>query len=365
MKPVSISGIGILSPRGRGLDKFESALREGWVPPAFSKEGRPAYRIPAKDLIDREILNRARRADRFSKLTVLAAHDALRDSNPSMEEARKSAGIIVATAFGAHSSIFKFLDGIIDYGETKVSPTTFAHSIHNAAAAYVASALECNGPAITITQFHFSFHQALMLAYAWLSEGRVERVLVGVADECSPAMEYICEEKLSIAADGRMDPLSFSERPKVVPGEGSVFFLLSLDPSRAKYGSFSDIRIGKSARGWEDADLTIISGNAMAGSEAVYKNAIKEGSEVVAYSPIYGGLMSSGGFESTAAALTLKNQVRYGSPVFDKIGAGRIKEDASEPQELCAIQCVSHSCDGELAFLKLIKSQKGRNGENK
>jgi len=349
MKPLAISGIGILSACGRGLEKFERALKSGWVPPAVSKEGRHAYRISPEDLADREVLDKVRRGDRFSKMVVFAAHDALKDSGSCTEEARQSTGVIVATAFGAHSSIFKFLDGILDYGETQVSPTTFAHSIHNAAAAYVASALNCRGPVLTLTQFHFSFHQALLLAYAWLAEGRVQRVLVGVADECSPAMEYICEEKLAGAAGGKMNPLSFSARPGLVPGEGSVFFLLTLDPAAAKYGFFADIRTGSEARAWEDADLSIFSGNALSGSEKVYRNVLKEGASGVAYSPLYGGLMSSGAFESAAAALMLKNQMKYASPVFDKISDFETVEETTEGA-MESIQCVSHSCEGELAY---------------
>lgn len=328
--PISIEGIGILCARGRGMEAFERALREGWAAPSMSPEGRMAYRIAPEDLMDREVLQKARRADRFSKLTVLAAHDAIRDSGLALEDVRKSTGIIVATAFGAHATIFKFLDDIIDYGELNVSPTTFAHSIHNAAAAYVASVLGLKGPAMTITQFHFAFHQALYLAYAWLKEGRVERVLLGVSDECSPAMEYICEEKLSIAADGKMSPLHCLEKPKLVPGEGSVFFLVTLDPAKIKYGAFSAVEIGKENKGWEDAGLLILGANAMAGSEKIYATAAN-GAPLAAYSDIYGGLMTSAGFECAAAALMLKNG------------------------PLRSIQCVSHSCEEDLAFIKIVK----------
>jgi len=362
MIPVSISGIGMISACGRGLSKFESALREGWMPPTTSKDGRKAYRIAMEDVTDREVLQHAKRADRFSKLTVLAAHDAICDSGLPLEEVRNSTGLIVATAFGAHSSIFKFLDGIIDYGECKVSPTTFAHSIHNAAAAYVASVLKMRGPVMTITQFNFAMHQALLLAYAWLNEKRVERVLVGIADECSPAMEYICEEKLSAAGGGKMNPLSLSEKPELVPGEGCAFFLLSLNPLEAKYGAFSDIQIGEGCRGWDDTDLSIVSGNAMAGSEAGYRNILREGAKVAAYSPLYGGLMSSGAFESCAAALMLKNQVRYDSPIFAKMGSGEIEAKMVEPQKMRAIECITHSYEGEFSFLKLIKSQTEKGG---
>jgi len=353
MKPLSIEGLGVICARGRGIEKFECALRAGWVAPQYSADGRPVYRVNAHDLVDREVLKKAHRADRFSKMTVLAAHDAIVDSSFQIKEIRET-GVILATAFGAHSSIFRFMDDIIGYGELNVSPTTFAHTLHNAAAYYVTSVLGCQGPTLTITQFHFVFHQALQVAYSWLSEGRVERVLVGVVDEISPVMEYICDKKLSIAYDGKMRPLSCQKKPKVVPGEGSAFFLLSLDPARKRYGSICEIEIGPSRAAPEDVDLSVIGGNAMAGSEKLYERALKDGLDAAAYSNIYGGLMSGGGFECVASALMLKNQVRYASAIFDKSKGWKVTE-TTVPEELNAIRCMAHSCEGELAFLKIEK----------
>lgn len=350
MKPLYISGIGMISPRGRGLEKFEKALREGWMPPAVSPENRASYHIAPEDLIDREVLQKAKRADRFSKLCVLAAHDAVRDSGLPLEEVRKTTGIICSTALGAHASIFKFLDGIVDFGESKVSPTAFAHSVHNASAAYVAGALETRGPVMTVTQFHFVFHQALLLAYAWLQEKRVERVLVGVTEECSSAMEYICSEKLNTSLDGKMNPLAFAEKPQAVPGEGSVFYLISLKPEEGKWGAISGIETGSQICGWNDTSLTVVGSNGMTGSEAGMGRLIKK-KKAAAYSPLYGSLMSAGAFEAAAAALILKNQVRYPSPVFDKMEA---QKTAAYP--CAAVQCVSQNCDGEFAFLKLSKT---------
>lgn len=353
MKPLSIEGLGILCARGRGIEKFECALRAGWVAPQFSANGRPAYRVHNHDLVDREVLNKARRADRISKMTVLAAHDAMVDSGLQIDAIRET-GVIVATAFGAHSSIFRFLDNIIDYGELNVSPTTFAHTLHNAAACYLASVLGCRGPTLTITQFYFAFHQALQLAYSWLLEGRVERVLVGVADEISATMEYICDEKLPIADDGRMHPLGCLKRPKVVPGEGSAFFLVSLDPAKKRYGSICEIEIGPNRAAPEDVDLSVIGANAMAGSEKLYKRVLKDGSAVAAYTNIYGGLMTGAGFECATSALMLKNQVRYGCSTFAKPQGWKVSE-TTVPEELDTIRCIAHSCAGELAFLTIEK----------
>ena len=105
-----------------------------------------------------------RRADKLSKMAVLAAADALQDSG--LENAKQRTGIILATSFGAHQTTFDFLDDIIDYGEAQVSPTTFSNSVHNAAVSYIASVLDITGPTLTVTRFSFPFQSALQLAQA-------------------------------------------------------------------------------------------------------------------------------------------------------------------------------------------------------
>ena len=355
MKPVFIEGIGIIFTRGRGLNKFEQALKDGWDEPTVSADGRKAYRVPKDALIDYNILKKIRRSDRFSRLAVFAACDAIHDSDLDIADLDQlSIGIIIATAFGPHATIFNVLDDIIDYGEKEVSPTTFVHSIHNAAASHVASALGCTGPVMTTTQFYFSFQHALLLASSWLNEGRLKKVLVGIVDECSPIMEYICEEKLSVAHNGKMSPLSCLKRPKFVPGEGSAFFLISQDSKKKKYGAFTEIDITGNSHGWTDVDLSIIGTNAMGGSEEVYKDILNKGIPVAAYSSIYGGFMTGNAFECAAAALMLKNQTQYASPNVDRTELWNVA-DKSKERELNQIQCISHNNTQKLVFIKMTK----------
>ena len=235
---VNVAGIGVVFARGRGIGSLEEALRTGWVAPsrkpvASSPEKMiPVYSVEEKTITDKAVLKKMRRADRFSKMAVLAAWDAVKDGGIEIDEGGASLGIILATAFGPQVTAFRFLDEIIDHGDASVSPTLFSHSVHNAAASYVASALGNHGPTLTVTQFGWSFHQALILARAWIHEGRCENVLVGSVEECGTVMEYICSKKLEIAEDGRIRPFEFSPSPSAVPGEGSVFLLLTGEQRR-------------------------------------------------------------------------------------------------------------------------------------
>jgi len=232
---MNIAGIGIVSTRGRGIKSLDTALREGWVMPSQIKSYNDqnafyaAYRVGKKTINDINLSRKIRRADRFSKMALLAAWDAVADSGIQTNDKESAIGIILATAFGPHVTTFRFLDDIIKYGDESVSPTTFSHSVHNAAVSYISTVLNSRGPTLTLTQFTSPIHQALILAQAWLEEGRCKYVLAGCVDECGNVMEYICNQKLRIANDGKIKPFNCSASPSAVPGEGSVFFMTTLE----------------------------------------------------------------------------------------------------------------------------------------
>ena len=122
-----------------------------------------------------------RRADMFTKMAVSASNkacSAFEFNNEAME-----ISIIVATLFGPHVTTFKFLDNLLDYSDSGVSPTLFSHSVHNAAASYIAVSLGIRGQSLTITSFNDPLKQALILADAWLEFDQTKKIVVCYVDE--------------------------------------------------------------------------------------------------------------------------------------------------------------------------------------
>ncbi|HPO13687.1 MAG TPA: beta-ketoacyl synthase chain length factor [Candidatus Hydrogenedentes bacterium] len=333
---MNIAGIGIVFNRGRGLPALEKALEEGWVPPTASR-----YSVSDDFIKDRVILKEMRRADTFSKMACLAAHDAVADSGLSVA-GKSSLGIILASALGPYVTTFRFLDDILQYGDAKVSPTVFSHSVHNAAVSYIALCLQSRGPTLTITQFSQSFYQALLLAEAWMLEDRCTHVLVGSAEQCDDILEYVCRQKIHLAEDGKIEPFLFSESPKAVPGEGSVFFLLDKQETSGKYGKISI----HGDNGVQGLDMYLLECSGLTGDEAVYRNDAKAGPLISSYTPLFGSMMSGIGFSCAAAALMLKNQRYYAAPVqSNPHNAPLCGGHQSAP--LNTIRCISYGCHNE------------------
>ncbi|MCD4781873.1 MAG: beta-ketoacyl synthase chain length factor [Candidatus Omnitrophica bacterium] len=343
---MNIQGIGILSGTGRGIKSFEQALERGpatpkvsMYSPATNKE-IPVFSIDNALLKDPLVLKSSRRADRFCRMAVLAAWDALADSGIKIREEEKL-GVIVATAFGPHKTTFNFLDNILDYGDAAVSPTIFSHSVHNAAASYITSALNTQGPVSTLTDFCFPFHEALRLAEAWINQGRCQYVLIGTVDELSPAMEYICDQKCDINEEGKMKPFEFSDKAQTVPGEGSVFFLLSKNEENTKYCRIK--RKNEAAV----ADMFILESDGMITDETVYKQLDTGDANLFNASPIFGGMMSSTGFHCASAALMLKNDRIYSKFAQDQNSHARNSPDN--------IVSVKYCCNRNKAIVRLTK----------
>lgn len=353
-----IAGIGVVFSGGRGIDHFEESLKQGWIPPSQNErfflpgQKMPVYQVDKETLTDKNRLKKMRRADRFSKMATIAACDAFYDSGLSPEKTT-NLGIIVATAFGPHPTTFRFLDDIIDYSDAGVSPIIFSHSVHNAAASYIASALKTNGPALTVTQFHFSFHQALILAQAWIREGRCEHVLIGSVDECGQVMEYIYEKKLRIAFDGKIEPFNFSASPSAVPGEGSMFFIMTGSDSPKNYCQVTDVIIDNTLNN-NKPDIYILDADGMT-DETAYKNTAATGVMLAGYAPVFGSMMTGSAFNCAAAALMLKKQIIYASPQQENRYAVNICKQTRKTM-ISSIECVKHDCIEKKAIIKLKKT---------
>jgi 3-oxoacyl-[acyl-carrier-protein] synthase II len=346
-----IDGIGVVFTRGRGVQSFEEALQQGWRPPDQKSSPAPVYRVEKETLTDKSVLRKSRRADRFSKMALLAAWDAAHDSSLDLEAQSDSLGVILATGFGPHVTTFGFLDEIINYGDGNVSPTIFSHSVHNAAASYIALALNSRGPTLTLTRYAFSFQEALMLAQCWIDQGRCQNVLVGCADVCGTAMEYICSKKLRIAGDGKIKPFDFSTSPQAVPGEGSIFFMLTAEKLSGSYCEIAGIDIYKD-KFKTTGGLMIVEADGMTGDETNYLDSIDSDAAVAGYSPLFGSMMTGSGFNCAAASLMLKNQIKYASPVTGNPHRVNICS-ATGPAELNEICCIKYNCDNKRAVVKL------------
>lgn len=244
--PASILGIGAVTPIGRdlasialrlagqgsstsaaslqlALGKSEpgaaDALRAGADAGDRSPDGpveADSLRRVADALLSEPSINaHMRRADRFGKMSAIAAIDAWNAATARHGAiAGERVGLIFSSGFGAHVRGFKFLDGVLDHGDAAASPTDFSHSVHGAAAAYISRMLDIRGPSLPLTDFQLGFEHAVQLAQIWLHEKTCDRVLIGAVEELGNVM-IDCAGKMLDRSSG------------IRAGEGAVFLVLA------------------------------------------------------------------------------------------------------------------------------------------
>jgi len=353
---MKIVGMGLICSAGQGTAGLEKALQQGWKAPGsvatphIPGGSAPAYLVDFANVADKTLLKKIRRSDAVSKMSVLAAADALVNSG-IRDITQKKLGIILATAFGPHVTTFNFLDDILDHGDAAVSPTTFSNSVHNAAASYIAMSLNIKGPTMTITQFQFSFQSGLQLAQAWLDQGRCDYVLAGAVDQYGDVLGYVADHKLTTAKDGRIRPFAF-ERAGQVPGEGAAFFLLSNKQEGNVFCSVDAIHTQDDPDQDRTVDITVIDADGMLPDESAYLPLLSKDIPTTAYSPLFGSMMVGSAFNMAAGALMLQQQKRYAAPVQDNPqGIRLLTETGSGP--VASIRCLGLDCYRQRSVLYL------------
>lgn len=190
-----IKGIGLISGAGVGLMSLQDHA-ECVFPPLIPDEIIKSYKLPRM----------MRRADRFSRIGAMAANEAIKDAAMPPGE-MENCGIIVVSAIGPHQTTFAFLDDLLDFPEAEVSPTKFSHSVHNAAASYIAILCGLNGMSLTVTGFDNPWFNALIMAETVLQQGNCQNIILVGVDEnglLSTLLENIISAQLTECAVGML-----------------------------------------------------------------------------------------------------------------------------------------------------------------
>ena len=140
---VVVTGIGIISPFGVGLDCFWNSMLEGKSGIDMLKNMNTedqAVKIGGEVKVDLEALGLisrkdAKRMDRYTQLAMVAADEAVRDANISAEKVDPYRyGVIVGSAVGGFDTFEKQHLNMLEKGPTRCSPFTVPMIISNMSA---------------------------------------------------------------------------------------------------------------------------------------------------------------------------------------------------------------------------------------
>lgn len=212
---VAITGLGVMSPLGHGVEAFWSGLLagrrspDGAVPPF---ERRSYARSPL-----------GRRIDRTSLLALAAARLALADAGLAAEAvAGDRSGLCLGTALGNLTETASFLDRLFARGAA--NPLVFPNLVLNAPLAYVSIELGITGPTAMVTEQEASGEAAIAHGADLVATGRARLCLAGGADELDATLAAVLGEArlLTRGVPRPLDPAADG----VVLGEGAAVVVL-------------------------------------------------------------------------------------------------------------------------------------------
>jgi len=319
---IVIEGIGVVGGFGCGISDLSRALNGSVAPPGTLNVSTgsgpieiPAFRAdtsPLKEFVPARTL---RRIDHFSRLALLGGNLALADAGLAETEHHRL-GVIIASGYGASGATYAFLRSFINDGDICASPTYFANSVHNSAAAHISIQLGSMGPNLTVTHFHLSVPSALATARLWLAEERVQRVLFGAVDELSDLIGYIRYRTRDAAPDAPMTPLR-TEMETSIPAEGAAFLLLTRESAaRGGYCALDASTTGSlpiSGHPIPEPGLLVLGADGCRESGRRYA-AVAQNSRIACYTPLYGSMPAGPAFDVAAGALILKGGRVFPSP---------------------------------------------------
>src|SRR5262249_35540582 len=197
--PLVISGWGVLSPIGIGLEAFSAGLaanQPASAPVPGAAERRlpctAACTIPAFDAVTYLGPKRTRSLDRVTALSVAATGMALADSGlPVTPDTEARIGVVLGTSNGSLRSACEFTrDTFVHVRPYDVSPELFPNTVMNCAAGQCAIWHRLRAVNTTISGARLAGVLALRYASRVIRGGYADALVAGAAEEFSDEMAW-------------------------------------------------------------------------------------------------------------------------------------------------------------------------------
>ncbi|MDD4168843.1 MAG: beta-ketoacyl-ACP synthase II [Desulfotomaculaceae bacterium] len=238
-KRVVITGLGIISPVGTGLERFWSSLTGGISGIRRVTRFDPANHSTkiAGEVVDFEHTKyidkkEARRMDRFTQFAVAATGMALADAGLDLEaEDRNRIGVILGSGIGGMETLEEQARVLAEKGPGRVSPFFVPMMIANMGAGQVAISYRLFGPNVTSVSACASSSNALGDAFRMLQWGYADVMISGGTEApLTPlAMAGFCSMKAMSTSNDEPEKASRpfdARRDGFVSSEGAAVLVL-------------------------------------------------------------------------------------------------------------------------------------------
>ena len=246
---VVVTGTGVITPIGAGIEAFADALFRGQcgIAPDIPTSSGPVVAAGIQNFSPEPWLGAkgVRVLDRSARLLCVAAHMALEDAHLARgveADADSNLGLVCGTMFGSVRSITAFDWSGLSDGPKYVNPMDFPNTVINSPAGQAAIRFKLRGVNSTISAGLASGVYAIHYASEFLRLGRADALLAG-------GVEEFCEESYLgfhknglISPQGKASPFA-ADRDGTIVGEGSALWVLETEAGAARRGATPSLEI--------------------------------------------------------------------------------------------------------------------------
>lgn len=188
MRKVCITGLGIVSPIGTGIDAFHASLRSGKSGIRIIHQGEAPLTSSPVQVAGQVDINFAGHLpptkvpglDRVSLLALVAAQQAIHNANIGSNALDLySAGVYVGTGIGGIHALELAYEEFFLRGGARIKPLSVVQAMNNAAAAHIAMTHGCHGPVLTYSTACSSSAMAIGEAYRAIKHGYADTIIAG------------------------------------------------------------------------------------------------------------------------------------------------------------------------------------------
>ena len=225
---VAITGIGVISPIGTGVEQLWAGVRLGdsAIAPITRFDASPfSSRVAGEvcfDPLAHMTPKRARRLDRFSQFALVSSQMALEDAGLTAEEAsRDGAGIYIGSALGGVAFAEEQHEAYVLNGAGHVNPLLALSVFGGAASSNVTIELGLTGPSLAYGNSCAAGLIALGEAARLIEDGRLDVMLAGGAEAPLAPLTFGAFAMIRVLSTRNDDPETAS-RPFDVGRDGFV-----------------------------------------------------------------------------------------------------------------------------------------------
>lgn len=251
MNRVVVTGVGVVSSLGNGIDDFWNSLKAGKsgitgvtrfeAGDIASQVASEVTDFNAEDFMDPK---EVRRNDRYTHLALAASRFALADSNLSKDTlVPDRTGVLVGSGIGGMETIEKQMTTLIERGPRRVSPFMIPSLIANIAGGVIAIDLGAQGPNFSVVSACASGSHAIGEAFHMMQRGLADVIFAGGSEAAVTRIGFAGFSSMKVMSTKFNSEPSRASRPfdadrdGFVMGEGAGVLVLETKEHAEKRGA--------------------------------------------------------------------------------------------------------------------------------